>query len=51
VEKGILFLADIDEGSLQAGLQVLNAPFKDGPHFAGFTGAFDFELFEYAVLK
>ena len=51
VKKGVFVFTDIDESSLEAGLQVLDAAFEDRADFAGFTRAFDFEFFEYAVLQ
>ena len=51
MQEGILGLADIDERSFEARFEILDAPFKDGAHFAGFTRAFDFKFFKHAVLQ
>ena len=51
MQEGVLFLTDIDEGSLEARFQILDATFKDGADFTGFARALDFKLFEDAVLE
>jgi len=51
VKEGVLFFTDIDEGCLEARFQILDTAFKDGADFTGFARAFDFELFEDAVLR
>ena len=51
VEEGVFRLADIDEGCLEAGFEVLYFAFKDGSDFVEFSGSFDFELFKNTFVE
>ncbi len=51
VEERVFLFADVDEGSLEAGLHILDPAFEDRSHLAGLPGALDFKFFEDTILK
>ena len=49
MEEGVFGVADVDEGGLEAGVEVLDAAFVDAANHAVVGLALDLELFETAV--
>ena len=51
VKEGVFRLADVDEGGLEAGFEVLDLAFVDGPDLVDLASALDFKLLEDALVE